>query len=94
VQELRNVPVKQTLLLVEKTTIDIARRGDTDFEVKITGPRQQRYLLESSVDLIGLHGWFPMTPLTITNADGTVTFQGVLDSTEPALFFRAVPLLP
>ena len=27
-----NVPVKQTLVIVEKTTLEIARRGETDFK--------------------------------------------------------------
>jgi hypothetical protein len=86
VQELHNVPVKQTLVMVEKTTSDIAKRGDTDFELKLTGPRQQRYSLETSTDLLG---WSPIASVTITNADGTAICQGILGS-EPARYFRAI----
>jgi hypothetical protein len=85
IQELQNVPVDQTLVIVEKTTLDIARRGETEFEVKVTGPRQQRYSLEASTDL---RDWTHITSLTITNTDGTGVFQGAI-GTERVRFFRA-----
>jgi len=85
VQEFQNVAVDQTLVIVEKTTLEIAKRSETDFEIKVTGPRQQRYSLETSTDL---NTWSPLTSLTITNADGTAIVQGALGS-EPARYFRA-----
>ena len=85
VQELRNVPVKQTVVAVERTTLDVAKRGAADFELKITGPRQQRYALEASPDL---RNWSPTASLTITNSDGTAMFRGTIGS-EPAQYFRA-----
>ena len=87
VQELHNVPVKQTLVIVEKTTMQIAQIGDTDYEVKITGPRQQRYSLETSPDLLN---WSSLTSFTITNADGTAIFHDTLGA-KAACFFRATP---
>jgi hypothetical protein len=86
VQELRNVSVNQTLVIVEQTTLAIAKRGDTDFEVKLTGPRQQRYSLEASTDL---HNWSPIASLTITNVEGTAVYAGTIGS-EPASYFRAI----
>ena len=87
VQELHNVPAKQTLVIVEKTTLQIAQLGDTQYEVKITGPRQQRYSLETSTDLLS---WSSLTSLTITNVDGTATFQDTIGA-KAARFFRATP---
>lgn len=85
VQELHNVPVNQTLVVVEKTTLAMAKRGDTDVELKLSGPRQQRYALEASTDL---HDWSLLAPMTITNVDGTATFQGRI-GIEPGRYFRA-----
>jgi hypothetical protein len=85
VQELRNVPVRQTLVIVEQTTLSIAKTDDTNFELQVTGPRQQRYALEASTDL---QSWSQVASLTITNANGTVAFQGVVGP-EPARYFRA-----
>jgi hypothetical protein len=84
VQEFLNVPVKQTLVIVEKTTLAIEKRERTNLEVRVTGPRQQRYSLEVSSDL---RGWSPLMSLMITNPDGTATFQSAIGS-EPTRFFR------
>jgi len=86
VQELQNVPVNRTLVVVEKTTLAMTKREDADLEVKLTGPRQQRYSLETSTDL---HNWSLVTSMTITNGDGTAAFQGPIGA-EPARYFRAV----
>jgi hypothetical protein len=87
VQELHNLPVRQTLVIVEKTTLAIVRSGDTGFEASITGPRQQRYSLEASTDL---RGWSPIDLITITNVDRTASFQGTIGS-ETARYFRVMP---
>lgn len=87
VQELHHVPVEQTLVVVEKTTLEIAKRGNTDFELKVAGPRQQRFLLEASPDMMS---WSPLTLLTITNTDATASFQGSSGS-DSSRYFRATP---
>jgi len=86
-QELRDVAVNQTLVMVEQTTVAITNRVDAKFELTLTGPRQQRYSLEASTDL---RHWSPMASLTITNADGTAAYQTVAGA-EPARYYRAVP---
>ena len=85
VQQLSNVPVRQTLVVVEQTTLALAKTGDVNFELQVTGPRQQRYAVEASGDL---SNWVPMASLTITNADGTATYQGAIGS-EISRYFRA-----
>ena len=42
---------RQTLVIVEKTTLAAANAGSTGFELMVTGPRAQRHSLESSTDL-------------------------------------------
>ncbi len=86
VQELHNVPVKQTLTIVEKTTLDIAKLEQTNIVLRITGPRQQRYSVEASTDL---QNWSPYASLTVTNIDGTATLQTAVGA-EPARYFRAI----
>jgi enediyne biosynthesis protein E4 len=87
VQEFQNVPVKQTLTLVERTSVTIAKGTQGDYDVTLNGPRQQRYRLESSADLTS---WSTVAAVTITNLDGTATFRHTPSANEPQGFLRAV----
>ncbi len=88
VQEFHNLPTKQTLVVVERTELAIARASANAFDLAITGPRQQRYRLEASADLTD---WSPVASLTITNQDGTATYTHTPAGSGPAKFFRATP---
>jgi len=81
------VPVKQTLTLVERTSVTIAKGTQGDYDVTLNGPRQQRYRLESSADLTS---WSTVAAVTITNLDGTATFRHTPSANEPQGFLRAV----
>lgn len=85
VQEWHNVAVSQTLVIVEKTTLDIVRGNGSDLQVTIAGPRQQKYALETSTNL---RDWSRLASLTITNADGTANYTGKVDE-QPERYFRA-----
>jgi hypothetical protein len=87
VQELRNVPVKQTLTIVERTELAIAPAPEA-FDVTVKGPRQQRYRVDASPDLAA---WAPVASVIITNANGTVTFRHTPNASETRMFFRATP---
>lgn len=86
VQEFHDVAAKQTLTMVEQTTLAIERRGEGDLDVILSGPRQQRYRLEASTNLTH---WTTATSLTITNADRTASFKHTPSVNEPWRFFRA-----
>jgi len=86
VQEFHNVAVKQTLTIVERTTLAIERPSQGEFNVTLKGPRQQRYRLEASTNLTI---WSPMASLIITNVDRTVSFQHTPAVNAPQRFFRA-----
>jgi hypothetical protein len=86
VQEFHNVAAKQTLTLVERTNLSIASRGTDEIELLLSGPRQQRYRVETSTNL---RVWSSVASLTITNADGTAGYTHA--SNEPVLWFRAQP---
>jgi hypothetical protein len=88
VQELHDVPAKQTLVLAERTDFSITAGGAGGFDVVLKGPRQQRYRVDTSSDLTT---WSAMTSITITNADGSASFQYTPADGESGRFFRAVP---
>ncbi len=88
VQELHNVPAKQTLILVERTELAIAPGSAGAFNLTLTGPRQQRYRLETSPDLLS---WSTLASITITNANRTATYAHTPASGDAGLFFRATP---
>lgn len=88
VQEIHHVPVKQTLTVVESTILSVEREGADPSQVRIQGPRQQRYRLETSTDLMR---WLPAASLTITNVEGTVTHPISSSAAAGRDFFRAVP---
>ena len=87
-QELHDVPVKQTLVLVERTDFSITAFATGELELTLKGPRQQRYRVDTSPDLTT---WSAMTSLTITNADGAAFFQYTPADGEAGRFFRTVP---
>ena len=87
-QEIHHVPVKQTLTVVESTILSVEREGADPSQVRIQGPRQQRYRLETSTDLMR---WLPAASLTITNVEGTVTHPISSSAAAGRDFFRAVP---
>lgn len=86
VQELREVPVKQTLVLVERTDFSISNRGTGEVELTLKGPRQQRYRVEASTNLTD---WATVASVTITNADGTASLRDNHTGNGPQRFFRA-----
>jgi enediyne biosynthesis protein E4 len=86
VQEFHNVGVKQSLTIVERTTLAIERPSQGGFNVTVRGPRQQRYRLEASANLTS---WSPVASLTITNVDGTILFKHTPALNDPQRFFRA-----
>ena len=86
VQEFHNVAAKQTLVMVEQTTLAIERRAEGELDVILSGPRQQRYRLESSTNLTH---WTTAASLTITNVDRTAYFKHTPSVSEPWRFFRA-----
>ena len=88
VQEFHNVSAKQTLTIVERTDLTITSSGSGKLEVKLHGPRQQNYRIESSTNLTT---WSPVASLIITNADATVSFERVPAESESRRFFRALP---
>ena len=88
VQELHNIPARQTLTIVERTDFSIANLGGGAFELRLKGPRQQRYRLESSSDLTN---WSFVDSLTITNADGSASFLHTHAGDEFQMFFRVTP---
>jgi hypothetical protein len=85
VQEFHNLPVKQTLTVVESTTLSLQAATGVRGELVVRGPRQQRYRLEHSADL---RQWTPLAIVTITNANGAASFP--LDD----LGLRTTPVLP
>jgi hypothetical protein len=87
-QELHNVPVKQTLTIVERTELAVTTGGAGEVELRLTGPRQQRYRVETSQDLVT---WSTEASLTITNASGTASYTHRPASGDAGLFFRATP---
>jgi hypothetical protein len=86
VQELHNVPAKKTLTIVERTDFSIANQGPGEVEMKLEGPRQQRYRVESSTNLTT---WSSVVSLTITNTDGTASWRETSTGNGPQRFFRA-----
>jgi hypothetical protein len=88
VQELRNVSVKQTLTIVERTELAVTTGGAGEVELTLTGPRQQRYRVETSQDLVT---WSTAASLTITNANGTASYTHFPASGDVGWFFRATP---
>jgi hypothetical protein len=86
VQEFHNVAVKQSLTIVEHTTLAIENRNQDEFNLILQGPRQQRYRVEASTNLTA---WSPVTSLTITNVDGTASFRYTQALNDPQRFFRA-----
>jgi len=88
VQELHNVPVKQTLTIVERTELTIAANGTGSFGLTLKGPRQQRYRMQTSTNLTA---WSSVGSVTITNADGTAAYTHTPASGDLSLFFRATP---
>ena len=87
VQEFHSVQVKQTLTLVERTSVSMTRGSHGDYDVTLKGPRQQRYRLESSADLAS---WSTMASVMITNLDGTASFKHTPSANESQGFLRAV----
>jgi hypothetical protein len=87
-QELHNLPVKQTLTLVERTDLSLSVRGSGECELTLYGPRQQHYRMESSTNLAT---WLPLGSLTVTNANRMASYRHTLANREGSLFFRAVP---
>ena len=88
VQELHNVPGQQTLTVVERTDLAIAANGTGEFDLMLKGPRHQRYRVDVSTNLLN---WSSSTLLTVTNADGTVSFKYQPADSEPRMFFRGTP---
>ncbi|HMO65799.1 MAG TPA: CRTAC1 family protein [Verrucomicrobiota bacterium] len=88
VQELHQVPVRQTLTLVERTDLGIAARDTRDFQLTLKGPRQQRYRVEASDSLTAWSAW---ATVTITNADGSATLTYTPAANERLKLFRALP---
>lgn len=88
VQELYDVPAKQTLTVVERTDLSIASKGTDELELKIQGPRQQRYRLEASTNLTS---WAWIGSVTTTNTDGTASFRHPRAASEGRMFFHAKP---
>lgn len=88
VQELHNLPAKQTLTLVERTALSIAAGIQGDSIVTVRGSRQQRYRMEASTDLTT---WLSVSSLTVTNTDGTASFTHTPTEGEARMFFRAKP---
>jgi len=86
VQEFHDVAVKQSLTIVERTTLAIGSPSQGEFDLILKGPRQQRYRLEASTNLTA---WSPLTSLTITNVDGTVSYKYTPAVNDPQRFFRA-----
>ena len=88
VQELHNVPRKQTLTVVERTDLVIAANGTGEFDLMLKSPRQQRYRVDACTNLVN---WSSVTSLTITNADGSASFKHQPADSEPRMFFRGTP---
>lgn len=88
VQEFQNVPMKQTLNIVERTDFSITAGSAGGFDLTLKGPRQQRYRVDTSPDLTT---WSRMTSDNITNADGTATYKHTPTVNESSTFFRVVP---
>lgn len=88
VQEFYNIPARQTLTIVERTDFSINDLGGGTFELRLKGPRQQIYRLESSSDLTN---WSFIDFLTITNADGSAAFRHTHVGNGFQRFFRVTP---
>jgi hypothetical protein len=87
VQEFHNLPVKQTLTLVESTTLSLQAATGVRGELVVRGPRQQRYRLEESSNL---RQWNPLGIVTITNANGAASFPLDALGSKPHRFYRAM----
>lgn len=79
--------MKQTLTVVESTTLSLQAAAGDGGELVVHGPRQQRYRLENSADL---RLWTPLGIVTITNANGAASFPLDNLSLEPHQFYRAM----
>lgn len=91
VQELHNVPARQTLTVVERTETAIAARDAGGIQLTLTGPRQQRYRVDAAASP---DAWSPWTTVTITNADGTASLTYLPAAHEVSKLFRVVPDSP
>jgi hypothetical protein len=88
VQEFHNVSAKQTLTIVERTQMLIASESLGECLVTVRGPRQQSYQIEASTNLTA---WSWVGSVTITNVDGTASYQHAAADKENQMFFRATP---
>ena len=88
VQQFHGIPANQTLTLVERTSLSLSVNGTGERTLTLQGPRQQRYRVDASANLAI---WSPLVSLTVTNADGAVSFTHTATDGDPSMFFRAVP---
>lgn len=87
VQEFHGLKTKQTLTLVERTDLSLIRASNGELDLKVKGPRQQRYRLETSPDLTN---WSTVAGLTTRESDGIGTFRLPLAPSNQGRFFRTM----
>lgn len=87
VQEFRDVPVRTTLTVVERTSLRVEATSANGIHLHLTGPRQQRYRVDSSANL---SDWTPVATLVLTNHDGTAVLPFPAIPGESGRFFRAL----
>lgn len=87
IQELRNVTPNQAITLVERTILGMELKSDGSLTMKVEGPRQQQYRVESSADLMI---WRSYGSLLNTGTEGmaSVQYRPLHDSITQ--FFRVV----
>lgn len=85
VQEWHGVPARQSLTMVERTDLAASLGASGEVSLAIQGPRQQRYRVEASGDL---KAWSQIGSVTITNENGTASFQPPPADGETRKFFR------
>lgn len=72
----------------EPTTVGLARRAAGGFDLTVKGTVEQRYRVETSVNL---SSWASVTSVTLTNQDGTAVVHYPSQPSDPQRFFRVAP---
>ena len=86
VQELQNVPAKQTLTITEPPRLFAVRSGGSP-AIVVKGGRGFSYTIQMSANLMT---WTDNNTVTITNLNGTARVDQPLERTSPLRIYRAV----
>lgn len=87
VQEFHDLPVNQTLTIVESAALSLQPKSGDGGDLVVRGPRQQRYRLEESSNL---RLWTPLAHVTITSVSGAASIRLGTPGSDPHRFYRAL----